>query len=364
METKSFVYDNNTISKYKRNAYLLLIPMIFMAFLIVSIILFQAKDLNLLNIFTFSSLCIGFLVCFFLLVYKKVSLYKVEILVCLLAGSVSLLRTYDSILIDLGRDGDMHLGTFSYWMPLIYLLFFLTFRGKTALFFSISNFVLSFLPGIYHIYYSDLVSSTTIGTLIQFYLSVIGVIICLFFMQRMLEYFIQAEIINKESTTDYLTNIYNRRKMDMLLFEMLKKATDGGTSISAILFDVDYFKKINDTYGHDIGDMVLQELSSLIRNSLPHNANFGRWGGEEFLIITSNPTPQYGYDLAERIRMAIKNHHFKEVNQLTCSFGVANSTRICLPHDLIKRADDAMYEAKQKGRNQVQYREIINTNQA
>jgi diguanylate cyclase (GGDEF)-like protein len=364
METRSLVYRNNTISKYKRNAYLLLIPIFIMAFLIVSMILFQAKSLNLLNLFTFSSLCIGLSICFLLLIYNKNTIYKVEILLCLLAAFVPLIRTYDSILIDLGKDGDMHLGTFSYWMPIIYLLFFLTFKGKTALVFSTSNFVLSLLPGIYHIYFSKSANSTTVGTLLQFYLSIIGVIICLYFMQRMLEYFLQAEIINIEATTDYLTNIYNRRKMDMLLLEMLNKATEGGTSISAILFDVDYFKKINDTYGHDIGDIVLKELASYIRSILPPQANFGRWGGEEFLIITTNPSPQYGYHLAERIREAISKHHFNEVNQLTCSFGVAISKRDSSPHDLIKRADEAMYEAKQNGKNRVQLEKSLLKNQA
>jgi diguanylate cyclase (GGDEF)-like protein len=115
--------------------------------------------------------------------------------------------------------------------------------------------------------------------------------------------------------------------------------------------DVDYFKRVNDTYGHEVGDTVLKELSSLILNCLPANTYFGRWGGEEFLIITFSD----GYRLAETVRMMIANHQFSKVDQITCSFGVAVSTKDCLPNDLIKRADEALYLAKENGRNQVHF---------
>ncbi|MHC0037760.1 GGDEF domain-containing protein [Pseudoneobacillus sp. C159] len=352
MRTKSLVYQNDSISRFKRNAYIFLLPIFVMAFLAVTIILFESGDLNFLNIFTFSSLGIGFFICFLLLLKEKVKLQKVEFFVCLGASFVTLLRTYDSILLNIGNNGDMHLGTFSYWMPLLYLLYFFTFRGKTALIFSITNFTLSLLPGIYYIFFNEHAVSEAIYSLLQFYLAIIGNIICLYYFQRMLEAFLQAEAVKKEASTDFLTNIYNRRKMDLILIDSLNTAKTNQDSISAILFDVDYFKRINDTYGHDVGDSVLKELSSLILKSLPSHAFFGRWGGEEFLIISIDPN---GYQLAEDIRKMIANHRFSRVNQLTCSFGVSVSSKDCLPNDLIKRADEALYSAKENGRNQVQF---------
>jgi hypothetical protein len=217
MDAKSLIYQSHSISLFKRNIYIFLLPIFVLAFLAVTIILFQAGNLNLLNIFTFSSLGIGFFICFILLLRGKVKLHKVEVFVCLSASFVTLLRTYDSILLDIGHNGDMNLGTFAYWMPLLYLLYFFTFRGKTALVFSITNFILSLIPGLYFLFFSEHAVNHAVNSLLQFYLAIIGNIICLYFFQKMLEAYLQAEVIKKEATTDFLTTIYNRRKMDLLL---------------------------------------------------------------------------------------------------------------------------------------------------
>lgn len=353
MDIKSFLYNNSSISSIKRKTYSVVFPIFIITFLFLTYLMYSSGNLNLMNIITFGSLSIGLIVCYLFLFIHKDSLHFVDILLCFITAFITLLRTYYTIFYHLGRNGDMHLGTFSYWMPLVYLMFFFTFRGKAALLFSFTNFTLSLVPGLYHIFYSQHSSAQTLDTLLQYYISILGLIICLYFVQHMFEIFIQADAAKQLANTDYLTSIFNRRKIDSVLNSEITRVTNSKEALSAILFDVDNFKKINDMYGHDVGDSVLKELTEIINNMLPKNTYFGRWGGEEFLIVTSG-LPIEGKDIAEMVRVAISQHQFSGVDKsVTCSFGVANLVENELAKDIIRRADEALYEAKENGKNQV-----------
>lgn len=144
------------------------------------------------------------------------------------------------------------------------------------------------------------------------------------------------------SELDWLTNLYNRRKLDSYLVGFAKYRF-------AILFDLDLFKTINDSYGHQKGDRVLIELASLLQQNITSEDVVGRWGGEEFLILTHED----GSTLAEHLRKQIEVHRFVDDIPVTASFGVTSCKNKENVHELVKCIDQNLYQAKQLGRNQV-----------
>jgi len=194
----------------------------------------------------------------------------------------------------------------------------------------------------------------TFDTLLQYYISTLGFIIALYLIQYIFEEFLHADLAKQMANSDYLTGLPNRRKIDHELSEQIKNSKEKGIPLTLILFDIDNFKCVNDIYGHDIGDIILQEISSVVQSVLPNNMLFGRWGGEEFLLIAPTLNRDEGYSFAEMVRKGIEAYSFTEVGKITASFGVSellvdDSASI----DVLKRADDALYEAKKRGKNQV-----------
>jgi diguanylate cyclase (GGDEF)-like protein len=124
--------------------------------------------------------------------------------------------------------------------------------------------------------------------------------------------------------------------------------------LSIIIFDIDHFKEVNDRYGHSAGDYVLKTIADIVRESIRKIDYFVRWGGEEFMIISSETNLKDVSALAERIREIIESSTFEDVGKVTVSFGVTEFRANDTEDSLIKRADDAMYEAKKKGRNRVE----------
>ena len=153
--------------------------------------------------------------------------------------------------------------------------------------------------------------------------------------------------------TDWLTGLYNRHKIHAELEKEVHRSERYQKAFSVILFDVDWFKNINDTYGHQAGDSVLQELSILLRNNLRATEILGRWGGEEFVLIC----PEIGLEGAKmlgiRICSLVENHHFSVQKQITISAGIAEFTGKEKISELMSRADDCLYAAKRNGRNRV-----------
>ncbi len=155
------------------------------------------------------------------------------------------------------------------------------------------------------------------------------------------------------SITDKLTNIYNRLFLDQILKKQYYELLRNGEQCSIIMMDIDYFKKINDKYGHLVGDSVLQELSQLIKKNIRESDVFGRWGGEEFMIIAPHTNKEEAVILAEKLRKLIESHNFKGVEHLTVSFGVTEcKANFSLDRNILN-ADKALYTSKGNGRNQV-----------
>ncbi len=160
--------------------------------------------------------------------------------------------------------------------------------------------------------------------------------------------------LKKLATTDRLTDINNRYKIDVLLEKHIEISRRYKRPLSFIYFDIDHFKKINDKYGHKIGDLVLIELASLIKKSIRKSDIFGRWGGEEFLVILPETEKEEAVELAEKLRITVKNHKFNKIKYLTCSFGVANYRKNDDGQKVIERIDKRLYKAKKRGRNRVE----------
>ena len=160
--------------------------------------------------------------------------------------------------------------------------------------------------------------------------------------------------LERLATMDKLTSIYNRYKLDISLDEQVEIAKRYERDLSIIFFDIDFFKDINDRYGHKVGDEVLKELTQFISNLLRKSDIFGRWGGEEFLIILPETSKKEATMLAEKLRNAIEHHDFKHIERLTCSFGVTSFKKGDTSEKIISRVDKKLYSAKQSGRNRVE----------
>jgi len=156
------------------------------------------------------------------------------------------------------------------------------------------------------------------------------------------------------SITDELTSLYNRRKIMEILKTEIERATRYGFELALIIADIDYFKKVNDNYGHVMGDLVLKKVALVLRNSIRKVDYIGRYGGEEFIIILPETSLQNAILLAERIKKMFNALKIEGLEQpITLSFGIATLTTGKDIDTLIKEADTALYEAKNSGRNQI-----------
>ena len=157
--------------------------------------------------------------------------------------------------------------------------------------------------------------------------------------------------------TDSLTGLFNRRYLNVHLQRVLSRIGEARKPVGAIMFDIDFFKKVNDTYGHGVGDEVLREVASRVSRNLRNFDMVARYGGEEFVIVMPDATVESAATVAERLRIRIAGEPFKvsdPVGQIsiTISLGVTGTdNRHESPDALIKRADLALYQAKNKGRN-------------
>lgn len=171
----------------------------------------------------------------------------------------------------------------------------------------------------------------------------------------------QQEITDRKhlevaSLTDPLTGIFNRMKFESSTREAVDRFNESKEEIvfAIILFDIDHFKQINDTYGHQVGDVVLKEMTKLIKIELSGTKTmFARWGGEEFVILLENTGLDKAAEVAEDLRKKIEKFTFSEAGKVTISAGVSMFRPGIDSDELIKRADNALYEAKRSGRNKI-----------
>ncbi|MFD3158051.1 GGDEF domain-containing protein [Haloimpatiens sp. FM7330] len=166
------------------------------------------------------------------------------------------------------------------------------------------------------------------------------------------------KIARKLAEIDELTDIYNRRTFMKYAEEQFELAKISKEWITIILFDLDHFKRVNDTYGHLVGDEVLKKVGGILKNSFRENDIYGRFGGEEFIVLLTNVDKENILNISEILRKNMENEIIADGNKVkfTASFGVSvgkvNNKNIDY---LINKADECLYRAKGKGRNRVEY---------
>lgn len=337
-----------SLNELKIRIYLWVVPCIIIA--LISNTLLQNIDPTYKFNFTINNtLTIWFFISWFLL-YKRLFIQFTEYSTLVLVSFYHVTTFFDAVRNYMVVSGGS-LGDFIIWMPIITLFFFLTLGTKRGLYFSIVIFLTTFVMGIM---YLNSLSSESIDSLGQYYFANLVYIIVLYYAQHVFKTYADLEMFRKYAYYDSLTRIANRLRIDEWLEDKLKLLADKQEGFSVIFFDIDHFKEVNDNFGHKIGDEVLVELAELIQRHLANRELFGRWGGEEFIII-SNSQGEDTVKLAEHLRKVVANHSFKGAGNLTASFGVTDSKAGDSIDSLLNRADRGLYQCKKSGRNQVSY---------
>lgn len=160
--------------------------------------------------------------------------------------------------------------------------------------------------------------------------------------------------LERQASVDYLTGAYNRRKFMAFLDHECARALRYGRPFAMLMFDIDRFKAVNDTYGHDIGDRVLCEVARRARGCLRKSDVFARWGGEEFVVLLPESRLDQAVLLAEKMRATLADSAMAVAGTVTASFGVVEYRPAEPIDELTKRADSALYRAKERGRDRVE----------
>lgn len=169
---------------------------------------------------------------------------------------------------------------------------------------------------------------------------------------------LKSRQLERLAVTDQLTGLCNRRRLDETFLREVERAERFETALSVIVCDIDRFKEVNDTHGHQIGDKVLCLIAGLLRDGVRQVDTVGRWGGEEFAIICPETPLEGAHQLAEKLRLIVQNQKLPLVGHRTVSFGVASLHHgVETATSLLCRADHALYRAKDNGRNRVEVAE-------
>jgi len=164
----------------------------------------------------------------------------------------------------------------------------------------------------------------------------------------------KSNLLEYQASHDKLTGLFNRNKFDEFYIKEVKRSKRYNTNLSVIIFDIDDFKMINDTYGHQIGDVVLKEISQIMSMHIREQDIAVRWGGEEFLILLPHTNIDGAATVANKIKTNIEEHLFTELSlKITASFGVSELGTDDTDESLILRTDKFLYEAKNSGKNKV-----------
>ncbi len=193
-----------------------------------------------------------------------------------------------------------------------------------------------------------------------FFFGAIFVLMVCFLAYRTTKELRRVVVLEHETLTDPLLGIFNRRCLDRRLHDEVLRSNRHNLSFSLLVIDVDYFKKVNDTWGHQIGDLVLKNLVEILEGTVRQTDIIARFGGEEFVILLPHTAEPEAYKLADRIRRNVEHtplmitveEKLQEL-RITVSIGCSCLDNNDTPFDMLERADRALYQAKQSGRNRV-----------
>lgn len=182
---------------------------------------------------------------------------------------------------------------------------------------------------------------------------VVALLIISIFVYRQFEMGRYHRKLLKMATTDPLTGLANRIRLDQKLLECHQSFQRTERSFVVIIIDLDYFKRVNDSFGHLVGDKTLVILAKLLSDNIRTTDTIGRWGGEEFMIICPETSIEGGELLAQKIKTVIEEYTFPDVIRMTCSFGISESRQNDRIEEIVGRADRALYRVKEEGRNRI-----------
>lgn len=268
----------------------------------------------------------------------------------------ALARLSDVLLVNHTAGG---LGGYSYWLPLSYIVAFIVLPPRMAVFVSLALF--GGLAGLGLTYWSspDVPQEykTMYGNaLVQMYAMHITMIVCMSLLMLVQRHYFVAIMRAREQASlahiDPLTGLANRRQLDIWLHQAIEENRAAGTDLSVILFDLDHFKQVNDTYGHAAGDEVLRATASASRRAIRGLDRVGRWGGEEFMILIAGDL-RAAEMVAQRVQATMKDMALPIPRSVTVSCGVSQARPGDAATDLLQRADQALYAAKERGRDTV-----------
>lgn len=237
------------------------------------------------------------------------------------------------------------------WFPVVFPVAFVFLPAWTALRFSVFFYVLAVLIGLAGLYLTPQVDQRALNTVVQFYLASLAFLYTQAIYARYREQYVDMHQI---AHTDPLTRIANRRLMQDLLEKNCEVARTEKTSFAVLLIDLDHFKRINDLYGHSVGDQVLREVASLLQGVLRQDQSLARWGGEEFMVLAPKTDMHQAQELAKRIAGSLASTKVVGQFEVSASIGLATYREGDTSDTVVRRADAAMYRAKASGRNRVE----------
>ncbi|WP_186577673.1 GGDEF domain-containing protein [Aquibacillus kalidii] len=332
----------NSFSEFKRKLYIRILPILIVACLIGVFYIEKDDHLNrivipiLIIVFGFS----------WLFMVKKRAFGLMEIINLIIITVIYLLKSFEIIYHDMVQNYQFTTGNSTYWTPLAFVLMFVTLKNNKGFIYALIIWL--FTVSIGFSAWGDIPYQSK-ESLIQYYLSILVYIIFLYFARYVIASYTESEVLKKIAFQDPLTGIANRRQV----YSWLEEGLENNLTISIIFIDLDHFKRINDDYGHVIGDKILKQFSSLIQDELHLGDRFGRWGGEEFIIVSYDRDEESSVLFAERLKHIIEAYSFTGVKNITASFGVATSNDQDTAELLIDHADKALYQSKENGRNRV-----------
>lgn len=240
------------------------------------------------------------------------------------------------------------------WMPILYVSAFVFFRARAATRAALAVFVLSLAPALFSLF-TDAAGQgdfLVFALLVNAYAVHLLIVLCLSLVGVLREHYEQASrrafTFEVVANTDQLTGVANRRGVAELI-PHIDRGEPGELSI--VLFDLDHFKRVNDAYGHAVGDAILSSSATLIRSQLGERDILGRWGGEEFIVIVHTEPPDGAEQFADRVRTLVNASVHPIAGAVTVSAGIARWAVGQEFDDVLRRADRALYRAKARGRN-------------
>lgn len=275
-------------------------------------------------------------------------------------AATGVLKLASILLVDQLSAG---LGGYVMWLPQTYILAALVLPGRWSLLVSLGVYALLLVPGV--MFWSSeaippAVKASFGNTIVQMYLLHAALIAFFALLGRAMEAYATAERQLEHNArlahSDALTGLANRRQLMDWLERATQDSTRTGEAFSVLLFDLDHFKGVNDTFGHDTGDDVLRFTAQVARTVMRDQDRLGRWGGEEFMVILPDCDERGAERIAVRLQWAMGARPHPRAGAITVSCGVAARRPGEDASDVLRHADEALYAAKREGRNAVRTR--------